>query len=85
MRGDEWSLKGVEQKVHATEFVVRSYISLGITHFSIHRTQCHPANTEGVLRGKRTHHSGARAKGSSLHITVPSGMSVVAINPFPFL
>lgn len=40
---------------------------------------------EGVLRGKRTHHSGARAKGSSLHITVPSAISVVAINPFPFL
>jgi len=31
MRGDEGSLKGVEQKVHATEFVVRSYISLKIT------------------------------------------------------
>jgi len=85
MRADEGSLKGVEQKVHATEFVIRSYISLRITRFSIHRTQCHPANTEGVLRGKKTHHSGARPKGSSLHMTVPSEMSVVAIKPFPFL
>ena len=85
MTGDEGSLKGVEQKVHAAEFVIKSYISLRITHFSIHQTQCHPANTEGALWGKRTHHSGARAKGSSIHMTVPCEMSVVAIKPFPFL
>ena len=83
MRGDEGSLKGVEQKVHAAEFMVRSYTSLRITHLSILQTQCHPANT-GVLRGKGTHHSGAMAKGSSLHMTVPSEMPVAAIKPFPF-
>jgi hypothetical protein len=33
MRGDEESPKGVEQKVHAAELVVRSYISLRITAF----------------------------------------------------
>ena len=33
MRADEGSLKGVEQKVHAAELVVRSYISLGIMGF----------------------------------------------------
>lgn len=33
IRGDEGSLKGVEQKVHATELVVRSYISLRIMEF----------------------------------------------------
>jgi len=84
MRGDEGSLKGVEQNVHATEFVVRSYTSLRIVHFSIFQTQCHLENTEGVLRGKGAHHSGARAKGSSLHMTVPSEMPVAAVRPFPF-
>jgi len=52
MRGDEGSLKGVEQKVHATEFAVKSYISLRITRFSIHRTQCHPANTRVYCEGR---------------------------------
>ena len=86
MRGDEGSLKGVEQKVHATEFVVRSYISLIIMR-QVFNTPIQRilADTEGVLRGKRAHHSGARAKGSSLHMTVPSGISVAVIKPFPFI
>ena len=33
IRADEGSLNGVEQKVHATELVVRSYTSLGIAGF----------------------------------------------------
>jgi len=47
MRGDEGSLKGVEQKVHATEFVIRSYISLRVMGFLIHEAQCRPANMGG--------------------------------------
>ena len=77
MRGDEGSLKGVEQKLHATELAVRSYTSLGVTPFNTSSIGCE-------LRGTRTHHSGARAKGSSLQMIVPSDMSVVAIKPFPF-
>ena len=81
IRGDEGSLKGVEQKVHATELVVRSYTSLRITGFFNTSNSVSP-NKRGVCIA-RTHHSGARAKGSSLHMAVPSEMFVVAIKPFP--
>lgn len=39
----------------------------------------------GVQQETETHHSGARAKGSSFQMTSPSEISVVAIRPFPFI
>lgn len=82
MRGDEGSLKGVEQKVHAAELAVKSYTSLRITDFSIHQTVS-PRKSGACVARDGAHHSGARAKGSSLQITVPSEIPVVATKPFP--
>ena len=48
MRGDEESPKGVEQKVHAAELVVRSYISLRIMAFNTSNSVS-PSRHEGCI------------------------------------